>query len=60
MTLLAVIYIYDFDSDWLHGWLIKSFADNPAVALAYDARVLEVLGHDYGYFTVLLEVCDTG
>ena len=60
MALLAVVYIYDFDCDWLHGRLIKCLADDATVALADDARVFEVLGHDHGNFTVLLEVCDAG
>lgn len=60
MALLAVMDIYDFYGDGLICWLVKSLADDASVALAYHAGVFEILGHDYGYLTVLFEVCDAG
>ena len=60
MALLAIVNINDFYGDGLICWPIKSLADDPSVALAYHAGVFEVRGHDYGYLTVLLEVCDAG
>ena len=42
VSLLAVVYIYDFDGDGLISRFINGFADDTSVAGAEDVPVLEV------------------